>query len=527
MFDVIIKNGLVLDGLGSPGRQSDLGIKDGKIAAVAAGLSGTTTTIDARGKVVCPGFIDMHAHSGLIVFEHPELLPKIRQGVTSEAIGMDGITVAPVTSAGLLERQQYVVALDGHIDRPWSWRSFQDYLQQLQQVRPSTNLLPFVPHGAVRDVVMGLINRAANEDEMTQMCAIVDEALTQGAVGLSFGLIYMPGAYAQDEEILRLVQVAAHHQKSVTVHVRNEAAHVVDSVKEMAEIAKVTGAKMNISHLKIVGHHNQHLLPDLLQLFEDYQAQGVALSFDQYPYWAGSTQLAVLIPPWAHDGGPQALLERLQSSCLRSKMRQDMENGLPGWENLYQCCGWENIFVSSLSSVNCRHFVGRSIDELAHYLGLDPFETVFNLLLSEKLTVGMIDFYGTENTVKAIVTNPFLTVSTDGIFNEGNPHPRLYGAFPRILGRYVREEQLLTLPEAIHKMTARPAHILGLKDRGVLQEGYQADIVVFDAETIIDTACYEAPRQYPRGIEWVIVNGVVTIDNNGRLLTRNGRILID
>jgi N-acyl-D-amino-acid deacylase len=526
VFDLIIRGGTVIDGSGRLGRKADIGIRDDTITAITPQLTGAHQTIDATGKVVCPGFIDMHAHSGLVVFEQPDMLPKICQGVTTEVIGVDGISVAPVTREGLTERQRYVAALDGQITIDWPWCTFPEYLNHLELLNPATNLVPLIPHGAVRDVIMGLNDQMATQAEISHMGTLVTEGFESGAFGLSFGLIYMPGAYAHQGELAALIDVAARYDRLVTVHVRNEADMVVESVEEMAQFAARSGARMHISHLKIVGKQNQHLLPALLDTFASHNRAGIPLSFDQYPYIAGNTQLAVLIPPWAHVGGPSALLHRLSRRETRQKIHADMmEDDISGWENLYCSCGWENIIVSSVASEQNKCFIGCSIYDLACQLAKDPFEVVFDLLLEENLDVGMIDFYGDETSMQSILKSEFQSVGTDGIFSNKHPHPRLYGTYPRILGCYVRDKGLLSLPEAICKMTSRPADLLGLADRGRLQEGYKADLVVFDPTTIIDRATYRRPKVYPIGIEWVIVNGAITLNNSTISPQRNGYLL--
>lgn len=525
MLDMVISGGHVLDGLGTPAQHVEIGIKEDLIVAMAPELPDARTTIDAEGAIVCPGFVDMHAHSGLVVFEQPDLSPKIRQGITTEVIGVDGISVAPVHPKRVVERQHYVAALDGTIDQEWSWHTFPEYISQLQTISPGTNLLPFVPHGALRDVVMGLDRRPATRDEIDAMCVLLDEALACGAGGLSLGLIYVPGAYAQPEELYALACVAARYDRLITVHVRNEEADVVRSVKEMAQLARETGARMHISHLKIVGRHNAHLLPALLDVFEAAERVGLSLSFDQYPYTAGNTQLAVLLPPWAHEGGFAAVVARLRSRRERVKMRADMTRGLDTWENLYRCCGWDNIIVSSVASKRNRSYVGHSVQTLAQRSETDPFDLVFDLLLDEKLQVGMIDFYCDDAVVRSIFKSDYHTASTDGIFDQRRPHPRLYGAYPRILGQFVRDERLVSLPEAIKKMTSRPAQLLGLRDRGVLRAGNTADIVVFDLEKIHDLASYDDPMRFPPGIEAVIVNGRLAVDTAGTICERAGEIL--
>lgn len=523
MYDVIIKSGTLFSGLDNEGERLDLGIVGNKIVAIAPELRGGQTIIDAKDRVVCPGFIDMHSHSGLVVFEQPQLIPKIHQGITSEVIGVDGISVAPVTSLGLLDRKRYVSALDGQIGKEWSWQTFPQYIDCLRDADPSTNLVPLIPHGAVRDVVMGWEKRPATKAELDSMCSLVLEALEQGAGGLSFGLIYAPGAYASREELVTLSAIAARYDRLVVVHVRNESEHVVQAVKEMADISVETGARMHISHLKIVGVENQHLLPALLQLFIEYAEQGFPLSFDQYPYNAGSTQLATLLPLWVHEGGAEKLIGRLRSREIRKEIARDVRNGLPGWENLAHFCGWGNIVISFVASQRNKESVGKSIEALSNEKGLEPLELVFDLLLEENLRVGMIDFYGNEEVKTGIMSSPFHTVGTDGIFGDSFIHPRLYGTFPRILGHYVRQLHTLSLRTAINSMTYKAAQRLRLSKRGALLPGYFADVVVFDPRSVKDTATYARPTSLPLGIDWVLVNGKIAVGDGA---SRSGQVLL-
>lgn len=526
MVDIAIVGGMVFDGRGAEGYEADLAIHDGHIVSLSNPAPPAELIIDARGKAVCPGFIDMHAHSGLQVFRDPCLAPKIRQGITTEVIGVDGISPAPVTPAGLENRKRYIAAIDGTIpDGCWQWHSFAEYLDALRAAGPSTNLLTLIPHGCVRDVVMGLADRPASAGELAQMAALVDQAFKAGAAGLSFGLNYYPGAYAGQDEIATLISIAAEYEGVVMVHVRNEGDLVVESVAEMIHFGRTLGAKIHISHLKIVGAANNHLLAPLLSLLEGSNSNGTAVSFDQYPYPAGSTQLAYLLPPWVHETGARATVRRLRSTAARRRIRQQVAVGLPGWENLFRACGPDGIVVSYVESEANQGCLGRSLTEIAAERDTDPLEVVFDLLAEEELRVGMIDHYGDETSLSAIMRSSLHTVGTDGIFYDGYSHPRLFGAFPRVLGKYVREEKLLSLPRAIEHITSRPARILGLEDRGVLEVGRQADLVVFDPATVRDLGSFASPSVYPVGIDWVIVNGQPTVFPDGTIRARAGRVL--
>lgn len=526
LVDITIRNGAIFDGCGSDANVSDLVIHDGRIVSLSTPGPEAKVVIDARGKTVCPGFIDMHAHSGLRVFLAPELAPKIRQGITTEVIGVDGISPAPVSAAGLKNRQRYIAAIDGIIPEPlWRWRDFDQYLAALRAAGPSTNLLPLIPHGCVRDVVLGQADRRARPDELVYMARLVRQAFEAGAGGLSFGLNYYPGAYAGPEEIDALVALAAKYERVVMVHIRNEADGLLASVAEMVELSQKHGARVHISHLKIVGAANRGLLSPLLDLLAESEGRGAAISFDQYPYYAGSTQLAYLLPPWVHEGGAGVTIKRLRSTAVRQRIREHIEAGLPGWENLYQACGPAGIFVSSLEGRKNQPCLGRSLHCIAAERGHDALEVAFDLLIDEELRVGMIDYYGDEATLTAIMASGLYTVGSDGIFGDGHAHPRLYGAFPRVLSKYVRQERILSMAEAIRAMTSRPAGVLGLTDRGRLAAGCRADVVVFDPERIQDRGTFEEPTVFPDGVEWVIVNGRVAVRPGAAQPARAGQVL--
>lgn len=525
MFDIIVKNGILLDGKDFNERKADIGVKGGKIAAIGSGLFGARQVIDASNKMVTPGFIDMHSHSGLAVFDDGRLEPKIRQGITTELVGVDGIAAAPVTDQRLAERKKYLVPMDGRIEQEWSWRTFPEYLTALKSVPASTNFVSLIPHGAVRDVLFGSENRQFRLQEKKRMVELFEEGFREGAAGLSFGLIYYPGAFAGDEELRACAQLAAEYQKIIAVHVRNESWKIIESVKEMGDLALDTGARIHISHLKIIGKDNFHLVDDLLAVFDFYHQQGASLSFDQYPYLAGNTKMATLLPPWAHEEGSARLLQRLRDSVYRAELKRYMANGVTDWENLYKNCGWENIYISSVTNGRNLDILGLSVAEIADNTARDPFEIVFDLLVDEELDVGMIDFYGSKEVASALMQSPYHTLCTDGIFSP-HPHPRLYGAYPRFIGQYVRERGVLTLKQAVTNITTKPAELLGLKDRGRIAEGMQADLVVFDYQRIRDTSTYPNPVSFPVGIDWVIVNGQLAVNPGGEVLGLNGQVLL-
>lgn len=497
-----------------------MAVTDGLITAVAPSLSieSCGEQVEGGGLVLCPGFIDMHAHSALRPFVDPRQTPKAAQGFTTELICPDGLGPAPVRRAGVAERRRYLVALEGPGPENWGWESFGDFLDCLAAQRPTTNIVSCVPHSAVRDVVIGGANRRPDARETAAMREEVRAAFDAGARALSFGLIYAPGLYADTDELIALADVAASYGAPLVPHVRNESAGVLDSIKEFINVCERTGAALHVSHLKLVGV--PHLLEDLVDLMVG-AADRIDLSFDHYPYGAGSTVLTALLPPWALDGGPSALLHRLHDNALRLRMMREMTSGLPGWENLYSACGPGGITITD-APAPWAHAVGRSLADLAVESGREPEVLVLDLLRDTELAVGMIDHYAAEAVVRALFAVPNGLVGSDGIFNT-HPHPRLYGTAPRVLGRYVRDG-VVSRQEAIARLTWRAADRLGLADRGRIQPGQRADLVLLDPAELIDTATYDDPCRTPEGIHRVFVGGTTVIAGKQHTGARAGQV---
>jgi N-acyl-D-amino-acid deacylase len=381
-----------------------------------------------------------------------------------------------------------------------------NYLDMLERNGSGTNLFCLVPHGNVRMEARGLGSGVASDAEIAVMRTVLERELASGGYGLSTGLIYMPCAYADTREVTELCRAAAQADTPFVIHQRSEADTIVESMEEVISIGRDSGVWVHFSHFKLCGKNNAHLFDQVLGLLDRAQAEGIRVSFDQYPYIAGSTMLGVILPPWAHDGGTDKLLERLSSPEDRKRMTRDIENGIKGWDNFVAFAGTDGIFVTDVKTDKNRDAIGKSLVELGEMRGKEPLEATFDLLREEANAVGMVDFYGLEEHVKALLSRPEHNVCTDGLLG-GKPHPRVYGAFARVLGKYVREERVLPLHEAVRKMTSRPAAVFGLKDRGILREGFAADVLVFDPRTIIDKGTFEEPRQHPEGIRHVFVNG--------------------
>lgn len=522
----LIKNGLVVDGTGNKGYKADVLINGDRIEKIGENIEAKyADVIDAEGLVVAPGFIDTHSHSDLQILIEPEVMPKVMQGVTTEILGQDGISMAPLPIEYISPWRKNLAGLDGDSDEiDWTYKDTAGYLSMIEKVRPGLNECYLVPHGNIRMEAMGLDNRQPAEEELNKMIEITRREMEAGAFGLSTGLIYMPCAYSESKEIIEMCKVVAEYDGVFVIHQRSEADTILDSMEEVIQIGRESGVRIHYSHFKVCGKKNWDKIEKVIELLEKAKAEGISVSFDQYPYVAGSTMLGVILPPWVHDGGTDRVIERLKDAELRKKMIYDIENGIHGWDNFVEFAGLDQIFVTSVKSNKNEDAVGLSLIELGRLRGKDPYNATFDLLLEEENAVGMVDFYGTEEHVQTFMRLPEMNVCSDGLLG-GKPHPRVYGAFPRVLGKYVREDKALTLEEAVYKMTKKPAATFNIKDRGEIKEGLLADICIFDKDTIIDKGTFTDPTQYPEGIAYVIINGEMVIDHGKHTGNRAGRVI--
>ena len=511
---ILIENGEIVDGTGEKSYLSNILIENEVITDMgnfAIKKCELDRIIDAKGMIVAPGFIDTHSHSDLQVLLNPYIEQKIRQGITTEFLGQDGISLAPLPEQYISPWRKNLAGLDGDSDAiDWHYKDTSGYLALMEKQGLGLNEGYLVPHGNVRMEAMGLNNRQPTAAEMAKMCMVVRREMEAGAFGLSTGLIYMPCAYAETKELIELCRVVAEYDGVFVVHQRSEADTIISSMEEVLDIGRKSGVKIHFSHFKICGYKNRPFIEDMMKLLDKGKTEGISISFDQYPYVAGSTMLGVILPPWAHDGGTDRLMERLKDRSLRKKMIYDMEHGLPGWDNFIDFAGLEKIIVTSVKSKSNKDLIGKNLCEIGEIRGKDPYEAVFDLLYEEENAVGMVDFYGEEEDVISFLTRKEQNVCTDGIL-AGKPHPRVFGAFPRILRKYVREKKVLTLEKAIQKMTLKPAQAFGLRNRGSIKVGNFADIVIFNQKTVGDKGTFLNPEQYPVGIEYVLVNGNVVL----------------
>ncbi len=525
MFDVLIRGGEVYDGLGGPPRRADVALQGDRIKAVEdLPAAPARMQIDARGVAVSPGFIDTHTHSDLACFlgdSHPELAAAdARQGVTTEIAGNCGFSPFPTVGDRRSDLMRLLDMLFGPVPIPWS--DLDGYRDRVQQAGLYANLAPLVGHGSLRAAAMGFANRPPSPDQLRAMVRFLDQALEQGAFGLSSGLVYAPGVYAAPEELVALCRRVSRYARPYTTHIRGEGDMVADSIEEALRIGREGGVPVHISHHKVTGKTNWGRTAETLGLIDRAAAGGADVTLDVYPYTAGSTMLAAILPPWAHEDGVADMLERLRDRRARARMRQDLERGLPGWNKL-QAGDWDGIFIAQCAGRPQAE--GKSIAALAAAAGQDPFTYVFDLLAAEEGRVLAIMHTMAEPDVQRVLAYRRTMIGSDGIPLPGKPHPRWAGSFARVLGRYRRDERLFELAEAIRKMTALPAERFGLRDRGVLAPGKVADLVVFDPAAIADRATYEEPLRPPVGVREVLVDGIAVVSGGQLTGAKPGRVL--
>ena len=483
---------------------------------------------------MAPGFIDAHSHSDSVTLYYREMESNVMQGVTTVVAGQCGSSPAPVNPdmRDLLQRR-LETHLPPEVDLKITWTTFDDYLKEEEKDGLGINVAHLVGHGAIRTAAMGFEARAPTPREVEVMKDLTAEAMEAGAFGLSTGLIYPPGIFAETDEIVELAKVAASYSGVYDTHIRGEGRTLMKALEEAISVGRTAGLPVQISHHKAASKVVWGKSVDTLAMIERARSEGVDVTVDQYPYRAGATSLATLLPPWAHEGGIERLIERLHDGELRQKMREDIEKGIPGWENFAGELGWESIYISRVKSDENKPLEGMNLAEITKLRGdADPITSLFEVLSEEEGAAGMILFSMNEDDIKRIMRHPVHMVGTDsgsmsptGYMSRGKPHPRGYGSYPKILGRYVREMGVLRLEDAVRKMTSMPAQRFGLLDRGLLRPGMCADIVVFNPDTVMDRATYQDPHQFPEGVEYVLVNGEVAVDGGKYSPVLAGRTL--
>jgi len=526
-FDILIKNAKVLDGTGGPAHPADIGISYGKFAALAPNLpdENADMIIDAAGLAAAPGFIDVHTHDDLYLLRQPDADQKILQGFTTVITGNCGFSTAPLVNNGKAVLKSFDGILGGGpaIDLFEDNISFGEYLDLLEDIRPGINVGGLVGNVTLRIAAMDHDMRPPDDDEMAHMKSMIAEAMESGAFGLSTGLIYAPGSYAQTDELIELASVAAGYGGIFTTHMRNEGEGLLESIQETIRIARAADIRAQISHLKVSGKRNWGRSSDALSLIKDAREQGLELTADQYPYNAGSTGLFALLPADTLSGGVEALSADLKDADFRKRLYDRIRNGdLP--DSILALGAFDRVRIAS--SPRHPEFEGKSLEALHDELGVDPLHLVFDLVAEEKLNITVVTFGMDEGDIRRIMQADFVMLGSDGLPSMGSKiHPRMCGTAPRILGHYVREQHVLKLEEAVRKMTSLPADTFRLEGKGLLKEGCDADLVLFNPDTVLDMATYEKPTRPPVGIEYVFVNGTPAVEKGRVLGTRAGKVL--
>ena len=549
-FDIIIHDGVIVDGSGNPWFKADIGIKNGKIVSIGKLRNNDADrTINASGLIVSPGFIDIHSHSDFTLLVNPKAESKIRQGVTTEVIGNCGFSAAPLTSNYAIEWAERRVS---KYDLKINWTTFNDYLNILDNAGLSINVAALVGHSTIRICVMNFDNRNPISSELEEMKNLVIEAMEAGAFGISTGLVYPPGRYAKTWELIELCKIVSKYNGIYASHIRGERETIVEAVKEAIKIGEEANISVQISHHPAkIGGWGKSI--ETLRLIDEARDRGVNVNCDLHPYIAGSTGLSSILPPWAQEGGLKKIIERVKDPKIREKIKRDMilePIPGPGPCGLVKRGMWDKLFL-----VDCKRnkqFIGLSFAEIARRMGVDPFTAYFNLLFEEEASGSILGFYYNEDDIRRVLLHPTSMIGSDGYalapygkLGLGRMHPRSYGTFPMVIRKYVkgisRRElmydkgcKIISLENIIRKMTSLPAQKLGLYDRGLIRPGFWADIVIFDLNEISDTATYLDPYKYPIGIKYVIVNGIIVIDDGehtgkpaGKVLRHKSSIIIE
>jgi N-acyl-D-amino-acid deacylase len=543
MYSLAIKNVRVVDGLGNPWYRADVGILGEKIAHIGrVEARDSERLIDGKDMILAPGFIDMHSHSEMVFLNdrQPELVEgRIRQGITTEIMGNCGISVSPVAN----EMKPILEASVGWMtpDKvPWEWNTMAEFLDLVEKKGVVVNVGTLTGHGSIRALVKGFSAGVSTADEIRKMQNLLRETFEQGSFGLSCGLIYAPGMFADTNELSELSQVVAEYDGLFVSHIRGSSETDVDAQQEIITIGEKTGCRVHRSHYEAFGREHWHKIEITLKMDEEARQRGIDIAFDMFPYTAAMTMMIAIYPPWTLDGGWPEFVKRVEDPEIRKKVEHDIENVVPTWptwlpgswpHNLVKATGWENIYIGYIPSEKNKKYEGVNLAELGKMVGKSAFDAITDLMVEEggaisQLIFGVSGDRDNEEPIRAIIKHPLGGYATDAIdIGRGKPHPAAYGTYPRILGRYVRELKLLPLEDAVRRMTSFPASRLGLRDRGVIAEGYFADLVLFHPDSIVDKATYENPRQFAEGIDYVIVNGQVLLDQGELKAIRAGKVL--
>lgn len=528
-YDLILENGHILDGTGSPWYAGDIAIQNGKIAAIGRlSESAAKRRINVHGLVVAPGFIDMLGQSDTSILVNPHLPSKIYQGITTEITG-EGSSAAPLNDT---IRKSDSPSWAHYGVKP-DWSTFRQYFARLEKQGMGINLASYVGATQVRRMVIGEGNRAPSAAELARMKGLVREAMLDGAIGLSTALQYAPAPYASTEELIALASESAKYGGTYASHMRSEGDAIIAALDEAIRIGREAHIPVEIWHLKAAGKQNWGRMPEIVAHIEQARRSGVDIAADTYAYPAWFNTFSAFIPPWAHDGGDARLIERLKDPAMRTRIRQEMQTPAKDWDNEWEeIPGAEAILLSVVQNPKLVPLQGKTIEDIAKLWNKDPIDTIFDLLIEDRAFTSVAVFGMSEPDVKLALQQPWTSIcndsqgtAPDGVLGREHPHPRAYGTFPRILRKYVREEKALTLPDAIRKFSSLPAQRMRIADRGVLKPGLWADMVVFDPETITDQATFERPNQLSDGMQWVLVNGVPVIEDGKMTQALPGRVV--
>jgi N-acyl-D-amino-acid deacylase len=529
--DLLIRGAIVIDGSGAPAVRDDVVIEGGRVTRIGPGHGSgkPLRTLDADGLVLAPGFIDMHSHADFTLPAYPDAINSLAQGVTTEVVGNCGYSPAPLAADRRRADDQRAAGAGLGPDLDWNWRTFGEYLERLDRAAPAVNCIALVGHGMLRMAVVGAEDRAATPAELHEMRDAASRALADGAWGLSTGLVYPPGSYAITDEVVAVGQALQPVDGLYASHIRNEGDGLSEALAEAIEIGRRLDVRVEVSHLKAAGRPNHGRSREALAILDDARASGVRVHHDAYPYTAGSTLLTQLLPPWVHDGGTDALVERLRSAEMRARIAADIRDGLPGWPNyVIASGGWDDIRIAAVVAPALAALEGMTVAHAAADRGVDPLALVFDTIVADRGATTMIVSLMDPADVDAILLDPSTAIGSDQLgvtSRSARVHPRSYGTFARILGHYVRERGMLDLPAAIHRMTGLPAATLGLTDRGRIASGAVADLVLFDPATIADASTYDNPTAAAVGVEAVLMAGVFALEAGRPVRPSLGRVL--
>lgn len=535
MYDLIIKNGEIIDGTGKTSYRSDIGIIGDQIVEIKQYIEETShQVIDAKNLVVCPGFIDIDSHSDFSLYSNPYAESKIRQGVTTEIVGQGGRTLGPLDQKKLPELKQYTKSYvqDRNIKNYWNWHTQYEFINRLKENKTSVNIASLVGYGSIRIAVMGFREDRPTEKQLNQISDLLEEELKNGIHGLSFGFDNSPDSLASIDEIVQMAKIVKKYNGICAIHMREEGVYLLESIYEAIEICRLSEVKLQISHLKAAHPQNWGKVKEVVQLINKAKKQGFDIDYDVYPYVAYESVLNDVLPTWLRTYSPWKIVEFLKDNQTRQEVIKEMLDLDSTWGNPLIGSSWSQITITSLKTEKNKSLIGLDINDIAQLLNKPPHDVVIDLLIEEEGVIKIIFAAMIETDLEevlkqsmAIYSSDGLAVSPDGCYKNVKVHPRYYGTFPRVLGRYVREKQLISIEDAIRNMTYLPALKMNIKDRGILEKGYKADITIFDQSTIIDTATFQDPHQYPVGIDTVIVNGTIVVHDNEHKKTLPGVVI--